>query len=292
MKRVCFYHAGCPDGFGAAWSAWNAWGDDGHYVAFGHEDAVDARPYRGAEVVFADIMPSIRGLATLSQHAASLIVLDHHWSARERWNAHPELADALSQRGHRVHFDLEHSGAVLAWSHFFPSREVPALLRYVEDVDLWHFALPHSAEVNAAINSYPRTFPVWGRLAAATVSELRAQGAPLVRAEHTEVTRALGATHRAQLGSQAIEAVNASAYRSRIGHEIARRRSYGRARGLVYRVRGDVVHASIYSIGDEDVSAIAEGYGGGGHRNAAGFQVSLARWLEEFVGGEAPTPGD
>lgn len=283
MRRVCFYHAGCPDGFGAAWSAWSAWGETGHYVSFGHDDRVNPDPYHGAELVFADIMPDTANLASLSKVAAELVVLDHHWSAQERWDAEPGLAETLSQRGHRVHFDLEHSGAVLAWNHFFPKKKAPDLLRYVEDVDLWRFALPNSAEVSAAINSYPRSFEVWSRLSGVSVAELREQGTPLVRAEHTEVQRALHSTHRVQLGDAAIEAVNASAHRSRIGHEIARRRSYGRAYGLVYRLRNDRVYSSIYSIGDEDVSEIASRYGGGGHRNAAGFQVSLSRWIAEFV---------
>ncbi len=289
MRRVCFYHAGCPDGFGAAWSAWSVWGPGGDYVSLGHDDRPDPGAYRGADLVFADIMPSCETLAALSEVAAGLTVLDHHWSARERWTAEPGLAQTLDGRGHRVHFDMEHSGAVLAWHHFSPQREPPDLLRYVEDVDLWRFALPHSAEVNAAINSYPRSFEVWGRLSGMTVAELRAQGTPLVRAEHTEVQRALHATHRVQLGDAAVEAVNASAHRSRIGHEIARRRSYGRAYALVYRVRDDRVLATLYSIGDDDVSVIAERYGGGGHRNAAGFQVSLGRWLEEFIGAGSGT---
>ena len=284
MKRACFYHAGCPDGFGAAWSAWSAWGNAGEYRACAHDDPVDPRSYVGAEIVFADIVPNHETLLALSAVAGRLIVLDHHWSAFERWEAADETRRTIEGRGHHVHFDLDHSGALLAWQHFHPGREAPDLLRYVEDVDLWRFALPHSAEVNAAINSYPRTFPVWDRLAAETIDGLRAQGAPLVRAEHTEVERALHTTHRVQLGSVAIEAVNASAHRSRIGHEVAKRSTYGRAFGLVYRLRGDRVFASIYSIGDQDVSEIAIRYGGGGHRNAAGFQVSLETWLRDFVG--------
>ena len=40
MRKTCFYHAGCPDGFGAAYSVWRAWGDDGHYVGRSHDDRV------------------------------------------------------------------------------------------------------------------------------------------------------------------------------------------------------------------------------------------------------------
>jgi nanoRNase/pAp phosphatase (c-di-AMP/oligoRNAs hydrolase) len=61
------------------------------------------------------------------------------------------------------------------------------------------------------------------------------------------------------------------------------RATYGEAWGVVYRVSGDRVDVSIYSIGNLDVSKIAQRYGGGGHRNAAGFSVPLRIWLERFV---------
>ena len=36
-RMTLYYHAGCPDGFGAVWSVRGAWGDSGHFVARGHE---------------------------------------------------------------------------------------------------------------------------------------------------------------------------------------------------------------------------------------------------------------
>ena len=69
---------------------------------------------------------------------------------------------------------------------------------------------------------------------------------------------------------------------SYIGHELAKRAAFGHPIGLVYRVTARRVDASIYSIGDVDVSEIARRYGGGGHRNASGFSVGLAEWLESF----------
>jgi nanoRNase/pAp phosphatase (c-di-AMP/oligoRNAs hydrolase) len=85
------------------------------------------------------------------------------------------------------------------------------------------------------------------------------------------------------LGTRRVEAVNASTNRSQIGHRLAQRALYGGAWGLVYRVEGAEVYATLYSIGDVDVSKIALEFGGGGHKNAAGFHVSLERWLEDFV---------
>ena len=71
--------------------------------------------------------------------------------------------------------------------------------------------------------------------------------------------------------------------RQPIGHELAKRAAYGRPWGLVYRQRAGRIDATLYSIGDLDVAGVAERYGGGGHRNAAGFSVPLRAWIDDFV---------
>ena len=283
MKRICFYHAGCPDGFGAAWAVWRAWGDGADYRPRGHEDTLRAGSCVGSSVVFVDIAPPNDELRALGEQAAQVTVLDHHISSRDRYGAEPSLDEVVTADGHHVHFDLNHSGAVLAWQHFHPSTPLPELLCYVEDQDLWSWKLPQSEEVNAAIGSYPRRFEVWDELASTKPEQLAAEGAPILRGQRIEVERALTHVHPVALDTRRVEAVNALHLRSAIGHELAKRAAYGTACGLVYRVTGQRVDVSIYSIGDVDVARIAAGYGGGGHRNAAGFSVRLRDWLERFV---------
>jgi nanoRNase/pAp phosphatase (c-di-AMP/oligoRNAs hydrolase) len=115
-----------------------------------------------------------------------------------------------------------------------------------------------------------------------TPDELAREGEPIVRAQRIEIMRTLTTAHPVSIGEQRVEAVNAQQNRSHLGHELAKRAAFGVPIGLVYRVMGRTVDASIYSIGDVDVSEIAQRFGGGGHRNASGFSVSLRRWLEEF----------
>jgi oligoribonuclease NrnB/cAMP/cGMP phosphodiesterase (DHH superfamily) len=282
VERVCYFHAGCPDGFGAAWSVWRAWGAEARYVPRGHDSDPPRKPHVGGTVVFVDIAPDNEYLRELADQAAHVVVLDHHWSARERYEADPGVDNLITDGGHRVVFDLDHSGAVLAWRYFHPSEPVPPLLAYVQDQDLWQWALPRSEEVNAAIGSHAREFAVWDALAARRPEELAIEGEPILRAQRIEMVRALTNAHAITVGDRRIEAVNAQQNRSHIGHELAKRAAFGQAIGLVYRVTGRTVDASIYSIGDVDVSAIARRYGGGGHRNASGFSVSLRRWLDEF----------
>jgi oligoribonuclease NrnB/cAMP/cGMP phosphodiesterase (DHH superfamily) len=283
LKKICFYHAGCPDGFGAVWSVRGAWGDSGHFVARGHEDRVRLGECEDALVSFVDIAPARDELEELSRVAEQVVILDHHVTARDRLAQDPSFVNELEADGHVVHFDLGHSGAALAWNYFRPNEDLPELLRYVEDQDLWNWALPDSDAVNAAIASYPREFDVWDRLASEKIEKLAEQGEPILRANRIEVERRLESAKPIALGTRRVEAINASTNRAQIGHQLAKRAQFGEPWGLVYRVEGSQVFATIYSIGDLDVSKVALGYGGGGHRNASGFRMDLERWLKDFV---------
>jgi hypothetical protein len=283
MRHFCIFHAGCPDGFGAAWSAWRAWGDGGAYVARGHEDPLRVAEFEGAYVLFADIAPPPRAYRPLAEQAAQLVVLDHHVSAQRAFEADPFLARELAEGGHSVRFDLQRSGSALAWSALHPSDALPDLLAYVEDQDLWSWKLPLSREVNAAIASHPRSFEAWSALAAQPIDALAEEGVPILRAFRAEIERALSNAQPLAIGKLRVEGVNARTQRAEIGHELAQRARYGTPAGAVYRVEGRRVDVSLYSIGECDVATIAAGLGGGGHRNAAGFSVDLADWLARFV---------
>lgn len=282
MKKVCFYHAGCPDGFGAVWSVRKAWGEDARYYARSHDDLLPLDELEGALVVFVDIAVDNRQLRELSRVAGHIILLDHHISAKLRYQSDLETVNEIEAAGHEIYFDLDHSGAMLAWNFFHPEDPAPPLLEYVEDQDLWNWKLVGSEEVNAAIASYPREFEAWDELAQRSPEDLMRDGEPIVRSNKMEVLRAIQNTHAISIGNDRVEAVNATVNRSAIGHELAKRMAFGRAWGCVYRISGSRVHATLYSIADLDVSEIAGGLGGGGHRNAAGFTVSLASWLSDF----------
>jgi len=281
-RRTCFYHADCPDGFGAAWAVWRAWGEDGSYCAQHHDRPLDG-DLAGQLVVFVDLAPDLSALSAVCEEARQVVILDHHFSSREVYAGEPQLISSLERRGHLIRFELDHSGAVLAWQHFHPGKPAPPILVYVEDRDLWTQKLPNSEEINAAINSYPRRFPDWDAMAAFPIERLAGEGAPLLRAQRVEVERSLTFAHPVELGGLGVEAVNERQNRSVIGHELAQRAAYGHRIGLVYRLTGERVDVSLYSVGDVDVSAIAAAYGGGGHRNAAGFSVSLRVWLSKFA---------
>lgn len=249
----------------------------------GHEDRVRLPECEGAQVAFVDIAPAREELRQLADVADQVLILDHHITARERLLRDPRWVEELENDGHELRFDMGRSGSVIAWQHFHPDASVPALLQYVQDQDLWTWGLPDSNAVNAALASYPYDFDVWDRLATRPAADFAREGEPILRANRMEVERRLEQGFAVALGTKRIEAVNATGNRSQLGHRLAERARFGTQWGLVYRVEGAEVFATLYSIGEVDVSKIAVEYGGGGHRNAAGFRVPLTRWIEEFV---------
>jgi hypothetical protein len=71
---------------------------------------------------------------------------------------------------------------------------------------------------------------------------------------------------------------------SETGHALA---SWSGTFGLLWSVASDgKVYCSLRSNGDYDVSAIAKKFGGGGHKNAAGFEtdlLTLSSWLRPLT---------
>jgi len=288
VKRICFYHAGCPDGLGAALAVKRAWSDlDSEEVRFaphGHDDFIRPDAVRGALLVYVDIAPPNAVLREIGHSANKIIVLDHHASSMRRFESDSNLAAEMEDLGHEFHFDLSHSGAMLAWKYFHPDTPAPDLLRYIEDQDLWNWELLHSREINAAIGSYPQQIEAWEQLLEMDLAQLIREGEPLVRANEAEVERALKSAHAVYLGEERIEAVNCTTQtRSAVGHELAARAQFGQSWGLVYRLAGKKVMLSIYSIGDLDVSVVAARFGGGGHPNASGFSIPLDVWIKEHL---------
>ena len=71
-------------------------------------------------------------------------------------------------------------------------------------------------------------------------------------------------------------AANSPAFESEIGNALAAKRP---PFAVVWSEQGGKIRVSLRAIGRFDVSKIAEKYGGGGHSNAAGFNLPRDRKL-------------
>lgn len=257
--KYVLYHAHCDDGFGAAWAAWRRLGDSARYVPISHDDPVPAIE-DGAEVAMIDVTLPRHVLIGLAART-SLTVLDHHQTARK------ELAGLPFAR-----FDMEKSGAVLAWEFYHPGQQPPALLLYIQDKDLWRFRLPDSKEVNAAIGSYPHDLTLWSQM---DVPDLARQGGHILRGNAQQVARMVERVAFTDIGGYRVPVVNASVLSSEVLEELLRRHPEAPF-AACYFDRGDGKRQwGLAGRGTFDVAEIARQYGGGGHHNRSGFAETV-----------------
>ncbi|HUY61182.1 MAG TPA: DHHA1 domain-containing protein [Candidatus Dormibacteraeota bacterium] len=257
-KPLVIYHGDCPDGFGAAYAAWKRFGETATFVAARHGDPPP--PVDGRAVLIADFSYPRPVLLALAERARELLVLDHHRSAQA------ELGDLPF-----CQFDMERSGAVMTWEHLH-QEPVPPLLQYVQDRDLWRHALPETAEVSAALSAHPLDFQVWDGL---SVETLRAEGLALLRYQTQLVDRMVARAHPLEILGVQVPAVNSPVLQSELGDRLAT----GQPFAAIWWQGGDgLARWSLRSTpAGADVSEIARRYGGGGHRNAAGFRATPPR---------------
>ncbi len=264
MKTLCIYHGNCADGFGAAWAVRHALGDDVEFHPGVYQN--DPPEVTGREVVFVDFSYKRPVMEQLAQAARSLVVLDHHKSAAEDLVGLDHLPNV------ELHFDMERSGAMIAWDYFNPDTPPPPLLAHIQDRDLWLFALPGTREIQAAVFSYPYDFGVWDELMAMPVEDLQLDGMAIERKHHKDVAELVATfRYRMTIGGHDVPVANLPyTLTSDAGHLMAQGEPFAACywdtpEGRVFSLRSTEAGA--------DVSAIAKQYGGGGHRNAAGFRL-------------------
>ena len=307
MKPLVIYHANCTDGFGAAFAAWLKLGDEAEYLPMEYgQEIVPTQIADNREVYVLDFSFPRHIMEGLFSLAKRVIWLDHHKTAFEMWIGDVPKKGWICQRlnctednpSGNVHIELNNnkSGALLAWEYFHPITKVPKLIQHIDDRDRWQFKLDGSKELHAVLASYqPWTFEMWEAhflVGNVRFNALKDEGAAILRAHNQHVQAALKQARpigvRVLLSEDGFAPVlnglacNAPAFlASDLGHELANKSG---TFGLVWSMAGDgQIHCSLRSNGDYDVSAIAKAFGGGGHRNAAGFSTgidTLMGWLK------------
>lgn len=255
------YHSNCYDGFGAAYAAWKHFGDAAKYlpVSYGYPPPKMPDADRIYIVDFSYPAETLLALAEKSY----VTVIDHHKTAEE--NLKNVRAPNLS-----VHFDMERSGALMSWQYFQPHAEVPTLIKHLSDRDLWKFEMEGSRDVHSALVSLPFDFEVWDKL---DVETLKLEGVACQRFQQSVVDKVVKTAWLGQVDSHQVPLVNTSFAWSEVGEALLEKFPDAPF-AASFTVFNDQVMWSLRSKGEFDVSAVAKKYGGGGHKNAAGFKTA------------------
>ncbi len=263
--QTILYHANCYDGFGAAWAAWKALGDGAKYypIAYGDSPPPLINADQG-KLYLLDFTFPRQTLLSLAKEF-DIVVLDHHKTAQG------DLADLPFAR-----FDVDKSGAVLAWEHFHPGTPIPELVRYLQDRDLWQFRLPRSREIAAWLRSYPMDFRIWDGLVWDVIDDARywqaaSEGEAILRFQCEMVDVMCRNAWVTKIGDHWVPVTNATIFFSEVGERLCELNP-GMPFAAYYLDRADGKRQwGLRSRGGFDVSAVAKAFGGGGHTAAAGF---------------------
>lgn len=258
MKTLCIYHGGCPDGFGAAYAVWKRFGDAVEFYPATHGDPPPDVADR--DVIMVDFSYKRPVLTEMLARCKSMIILDHHKTAKAD-------LEGLDDPKLTLVFDMDRSGAVITWEHFHPETPTPALMRTIQDRDLWQWKYPLSRPILTALDTYPQDFEVWDGL---DLDELADAGKHMLVYYNSIVDEMVEKADMMQLDGYTVPVINAPYFMaSDLGNILAK----GHPFAVIYSVDARGVRYSLRSAPDGvDVSEIAKSHGGGGHFHAAGFE--------------------
>lgn len=267
MKKLCIYHGNCADGFGAALAVKLALGNDN--VIFHAGVYQDPPPnVKDSEVILVDFSYKRSVLLEMAEKAKSILILDHHKSAE---------CDLIDLPGNiESHFDMDRSGAVMAWEYFHPGKKIPALFEHIQDRDLWRFNMDGTREIQACLFSYPYEFDLWEKLLYKDLRILREEGEAIERKHFKDINELIkSASFRMQIAGYDVPVLNAPYFLSSdAGHIMGENENFAAC-------YWDTPEGRIFSLRSADngldVSEIAAKYGGGGHKHAAGFRINIDR---------------
>lgn len=273
------YHKNCADGFGSALAAW-LYAKNSNKVdnviffaaTHGMEPPSDVN---GKNLLICDFSYSKATINKLLTKVNKLLIIDHHKSAEK------ELTDVASIN--KI-FDMSHSGAYLTWCYFFGTDNIPLLIKYIEDRDIWTKKLPQTDEFAYWFFTIEYKFEEYAKYLdqELLLQCIKNKGPAFKELNDFYIRQAMDHVVIKFIGIKDkfyfVGLTNMSILQSDVGNKIML--TYPNIDfSLVYNINDAAGVAgntrfSLRSTNDHvDVSEIATLFGGGGHRNASGASV-------------------
>lgn len=279
---LVIYHAKCYDGFTAAWIARTALGPETECYpgVYGELPPYELAKYR--EVYVIDFSYPREQMLVLNDFAGSLLVLDHHATAKYNCEGLPFCE-----------FDMDRSGAGMAWDHFNPKYRRPEWIDCVEDRDLWRFKCGGTKECHAFLTSMEMTFELWDIVDGTPFDEIIQGGQVIARSISNYCRTAAQEARLVSLDGCRAIVVNATYQNSsELMHLMLEQHSEADFAVCYFQRADGAWQYGLRSREGFDVSQIAKRYGGGGHKQSSGFETNylLAEILYTGLPLDIPNP--
>lgn len=282
------FHRNCADGSAAA-AVVRRWigPREATYFACQYKEALPTslRPdadLSDKDIIIVDFSFPRDILERFAREARSLTVLDHHVSAKEQLEGIPGC-----------YFDNDRSGAMMAWNHFFPNEPAPAIVKHVQDRDLWRFEIKDTEAVCAAAYHYLLDTQWWSEAldgwSDAQLREVLLLGNTILKIQNQRVRKAVRTAIPTILFGFKTMLANVTTDISEVGHELlARYPEISFSTSFFVNTEGKPV-LSFRSRDDFDLVQIVTPLQGGGHHSAAGATVDFEFLSKLYNGGITTT---
>jgi len=307
-RSLIAYHANCIDGFTSAWlchKALKVTAEDMYIdllpLQYGEAGLVQLRAalelgvstFQSEEeystLYVVDFSLPVSELKHIKEHWPTLhtTILDHHKTAFEAYCPTLEVKEdsslATELYGASIFLDNAHSGAGCVYEFFEDQLEdvCPSFVAMVEDYDLWKFKLQDTKAFNKYLCSRPKLLSEWESINSKLLdgyerARIMTRGSQLYY-EHQKLVQEIAEQAKPYMfcAHCAMVVQCPPEHTSAVGNYIAERYPHRAALMFSPDTAANCINWSLRSVGDLDVSAIAKRYGGGGHKNAAGFKTIL-----------------
>jgi oligoribonuclease NrnB/cAMP/cGMP phosphodiesterase (DHH superfamily) len=212
--------------------------------------------------------------------AESVLVIDHHKTAEK------ELKDISDKN--KI-FDMKKSGAVLTWEYFFPDQQVPLLLLYIQDRDIWIKEMKNTDAVAVALQDMDkdiRKIETWKYyLKDSNIPELMNKGLSVLQHQKKVLDKLEKSSYLdtwniivdGEFREFKVAVSNSATLQSDLGSRLlseSPKFKYDADFAAIYYFNGTKTIFSLRSCNHkQDISIIVKLFGGGGHRNAGGCAI-------------------
>lgn len=272
--NIVIYHHPCSDGFGGRWVAEsylrkNAVGNVYYIGANYGEEPFDNT--EGANVLIIDFSYEPEIIQNMLSKVNKLLILDHHASAERKLINFPDNS----------FFDMKHSGAWLAWKYFYPNDKVPKLINYIQDRDLWINELPGTEAFSLYLQTFVQfRFESYNEFYDDNNVDLAIkQGKPMILYRDQMVRQFAGNAKLIETKTNegkkiTYYLVNCNSLISELGNFLAQKADFAVIWFCNNFRDNNVLQVKLRSDNRFDVSKLADQFGGGGHPNASGYNLT------------------
>jgi len=275
---ILIYHDCCIDSFGCVVAAeyyLRSQNSDQkiEYVPGKYDRDLDI-DVAGKNILLCDISYKKDKMIELTQKAKNVLVLDHHKTA---------VAELSHMNQSNKVFDMGHSGAYITWVYFNGLNNIPLLIKYIQDTDIWLKKMEFTNEIHAYLSSIEKEMPGYYELLDEDVLMSKVSiGESILKQQDIDITKFLKNSYTKSIKIKdknyvmSVSECPVYKYKSELGSRMI---SYHRECdfAMIYNF-DEENNKTCISLRSEnsraDVSEIAALYGGGGHRNASGISFN------------------